>query len=653
MKSPTAAPDGAVFYREKDGVTANALLSKMREDGEMSDVDPRSLRGFGDQGLVGVAIHPPRAGFWAVVDSADGCQGIKSGGWSRVALAANHLATDAIWYRAYSDQVALAARFKSGGTFFEVFPGDRRVVLRWLEKEGMPIAEAAPPAAAGKEAVLATIEYDEKSYRTGPDAGVAAKLVAIASALRRGNAGELRALCEELAPEQLPLALAVIRGARDGHWRYCLEELATAMLAEPMVPRAAVKEMTLAEEVLRRVASVSADRFAACLERLDAIESEAEGRSTWANPNGVALLGGHFFRTDPARSFECYRRLLMRTDEPAWWTVNHALGTLLTSTRGALALMGDAAEVVRRCEARVSDLGESAQDAIHYNLACVYARAGELERALELLRLISDLRAQNPHPEQDTDLEPLWGRPELLALIEKAPEEGEADDDEEDEEGEDDDEEERVEYVPPPDRAIPRQAIKLRPGSGSALVSRMGGLPNAPTADGPWPHSRNRPMRFILQLVGRAAGGEVDLGDATLLQIFADMDGDYYDPGFHTVVIHRGATPATLTAPVGVDVEPVKLIDLAPGNDDRVLLDVDFPDEDDALYEAHQKARRHAWADKLWGIPVGANLDPDERDREGRPMRCLLQLVTYDDWFLWYVFASGDLSEARLQIVRG
>ncbi|HEY8144721.1 MAG TPA: hypothetical protein VIG06_18715, partial [Kofleriaceae bacterium] len=169
--------EGAVFYREGKSVTANALLAKMREDGQTSHADPRALHGFGDDGQVGVAIHPPRGGYWAVVDSADGSQGIKSGGWSRIALIANHLATEAIWYRAHSDEVALAARFVGGGSHIEIVPGTRSAVRGWLRAQGLPLGDAVRPAAAGAEATVAAIQYQPTVYRSGPDAEVAARLV--------------------------------------------------------------------------------------------------------------------------------------------------------------------------------------------------------------------------------------------------------------------------------------------------------------------------------------------------------------------------------------------------------------------------------------------------------------------------------------------
>jgi hypothetical protein len=82
---------------------------------------------------------------------------------------------------------------------------------------------------------------------------------------------------------------------------------------------------------------------------------------------------------------------------------------------------------------------------------------------------------------------------------------------------------------------------------------------------------------------------------------------------------------------------------LEPGLDDRRLLDDDFESEE---------ARHHAWCDNIGGIPIGANLDRDLRDSADRPMRLLLELVTYDDWFLWALFADESCTELQLEIVR-
>jgi hypothetical protein len=185
-----------------------------------------------------------------------------------------------------------------------------------------------------------------------------------------------------------------------------------------------------------------------------------------------------------------------------------------------------------------------------------------------------------------------------------------------------------------------------------ALVSRLGGRPNAPNADAPWPSTASRPMDFVFQLTGKAGGGDIDMGDIHLLQAFADMEGEYYEQ--NQVVLHRAPCPAVLEPPTGVDLGEVQRMRFEPGQDDRVLIDLEWPDDDDPLFEDHQAAWSHAWTDKAWGVPVGGNLDADDiRDSQDRPMRCLLQLVSHDDWFLWYVFVNEDFSEAVLEIIRG
>ena len=38
-------------------------------------------------------------------------------------------------------------------------------------------------------------------------------------------------------------------------------------------------------------------------------------------------------------------------------------------------------------------------------------------------------------------------------------------------------------------------------------------------------------MDLVVQLIGKAAGGAIDLGDVHVLQIFADLEGDFYEAG--------------------------------------------------------------------------------------------------------------------------
>jgi hypothetical protein len=649
-RDAAAAPRGGTFFREGERVDANKIVAMLREDGKMSKANPRKLSGFGEDGLVGVAVHPPRGGYWAVVDSADGSQGIGRPDGSRTSLIANHLLTDAIWYRVFAPELALVVHFFRGSNFMQVVAGDSKEIGAWLAQQGVPVGESPPPKDAGSDAVVVTIKYAEAKYRSGPDAGVALELVAIRDALVEGDHGALRKRCESLAPEVLPLGLGVLRAVRRGAWDRCQRALAHEILGEPMRPRTKPKEMTLDEEVLRCVADLAApadeSEFVRCLDRLDEIEADAERRSSLAFPASVALLASQLEQKELRRqAYLCYQRLLRRSDQVHWVYVVRALFTLLTSATGPIQLDSDTLDVVRRCEARVKDLGGDAPDTVYYSLACVYGRAGAADKALAALAKCGDIKKQNPHPEQDTDLELLWNRPEFRALVEGK---GSSKKVEEEDDAEATDE---STYVPPEGRAVPRWKIELedRKGADEALINRIGGRPNAPSPEHSWPESAQRPMQFVLQLVGVAGGGEIEMGDVTLLSVFADLEGDYYEPSCHTVVMHRGACSAALGPPPGTETRPVRAMRLHAGADDRLLLD----SKKCADKKVWDEASAHAWCNKVRGVPVGANLDRDERDSRGEPMECLLQLVSYDNWFLWYVFVNRDFSEARLQIVRG
>lgn len=67
-------------------------------------------------------------------------------------------------------------------------------------------------------------------------------------------------------------------------------------------------------------------------------------------------------------------------------------------------------------------------------------------------------------------------------------------------------------YTVPPERAVPKFKLSLSPTNESALNNRLGGLPNAPSTMQVWPEAHGNPMQFILQLVGVAGGGKLDLG---------------------------------------------------------------------------------------------------------------------------------------------
>jgi hypothetical protein len=622
-------PTGGVFFREGAGIDAKKLVAKVCDGGRITTDDARAATGTE---RVGFAVHQPRRGFWAVVDSADGALGIAKGDWSKVALAANHLRTDAIWYRTYAIDLGLAVYFPQGGTWMRAYAGVADDVIHRLDADGVPVHESQPPATA-TDALLACVAYEPGTYETGPDAALARKLLAIHEALVAGDAAALRERFADVTEER-SLALAIVRGADRGAWRACLQACANDLVAAPPRMRGELGKLTFDEEILRRAGELAETEAALLpvLDHLDAIEADAGTRSSHAHPAGVAMLAYQLGKRGAHDLvLACELRLLRRAD-PAWYTCNNVLGTLLK--RSPFSLDAPAREAIRLVEARLPDLGQSAIDSITYNLACVFSRAGDLERALVELRRCETPREQNAHPDRDTDLEPLWSHPEFQTLISPKASEPELV------------AELEPEYVVPPEHAVPRFELDFadRPDAEGLVIDRLGGKPNAPSSDFTWPVSSSRPMSLIIQLIGKAGGGAIDLGDIHTLQVFADMEGDYYEPSEHAVIAHRAPCVAVVEPPATVELAEVRAITLKPGFDDRRILDDDF--ESDA-------ARTHVWCDKVFGVPVGANLDPELRDDQGEPMRLILELVTTDDYFLWALFANQQWTQFRLEIVRG
>jgi hypothetical protein len=206
-------------------------------------------------------------------------------------------------------------------------------------------------------------------------------------------------------------------------------------------------------------------------------------------------------------------------------------------------------------------------------------------------------------------------------------------------------------YVPPPERAVPRLQIQLEPTTDTdAAIDRVGGRPLAPSSATAWPVAESgRPMQFMFQLIGKAGGGVIDLGDVTVLQAFADMQGEYYEDGENAVIVHRKPCTAVLDVPEGVQMLEPRAMRLVPGHDDRILIE-EWQDEREHEYDL---AHTHGFCSKVFGVPVGANLDLPIEGEDGRELRHIVQMNDIDDWFLWYVFANEDFSEARLEIVRG
>jgi len=141
-----------------------------------------------------------------------------------------------------------------------------------------------------------------------------------------------------------------------------------------------------------------------------------------------------------------------------------------------------------------------------------------------------------------------------------------------------------------------------------------------------------------------------DLGDIHVLQIFADTEGEFYEPDGHAVIAHRVACPVVVEPPATVPVAEVRAMAFDAGFDDRRLLAED-PDEIDGFDS--EAAHSHAWCDKVFGVPIGANIDPAIHDSAGARMRLVLELVSYDDWFLWALFGNSSWTELELAIERG
>jgi hypothetical protein len=156
-------------------------------------------------------------------------------------------------------------------------------------------------------------------------------------------------------------------------------------------------------------------------------------------------------------------------------------------------------------------------------------------------------------------------------------------------------------------------------------------------------------MQFMFQLIGKAGGGSIDLGDVTVLQVFADLRGEYYEDGENAVIVHRRPCPAVLATPEGIEATEPLAIRLVSGFDDSILIE-EWQDERE---EEHGLAHAHGFCSKVFGVPVAANLDLPVEGEDGQELRHIVQMIDIDDWFLWFVFANEDFTEARLEIVRG
>lgn len=207
-------------------------------------------------------------------------------------------------------------------------------------------------------------------------------------------------------------------------------------------------------------------------------------------------------------------------------------------------------------------------------------------------------------------------------------------------------------FVVPPERAVPRLQIVLEPATDpDAAIDRVGGRPLAPSAASAWPVSAygRRPMQFMFQLLGKAGGGRLELGDVAVLQVFADTQSEYYSEGEHAVVLHREPCTITMPTPEGVEMLEPQAMRFIPGHDDNILLEP----WDEAREAECTAAHKHGFCSKVFGVPVAGRLDLPVEGADGSELRLIAQMNDIDDWFIWHVFANEDLSETKMEIVRG
>lgn len=198
-----------------------------------------------------------------------------------------------------------------------------------------------------------------------------------------------------------------------------LYELARSELARPAHLRAAPTVLTFAEKILYRVAELAAAEseplFLECIDRLDEIEADAERRDELGHASELRLLAQRLLDLGlRSQSHVCYVRLLARrSDVVRWHSANSALKALLADP--ALTLEGYAREIVQRCAEPFDEASDA--DVVLYDLACVHARAGEIDEALASLARCKRIREQNPSPEDDEDLAALRGDPRFHELL--------------------------------------------------------------------------------------------------------------------------------------------------------------------------------------------------------------------------------------------
>ncbi len=197
-----------------------------------------------------------------------------------------------------------------------------------------------------------------------------------------------------------------------------------------------------------------------------------------------------------------------------------------------------------------------------------------------------------------------------------------------------------------------KMVLAKLPKTDSKVRDRLGGEPNQWGEDEPWPLCGHceEPLHFIVQLRGEGCGGKAKLGKATCLQLFAchnEGDCEFYELGSkgNYAALRSKPLKAQLAKRPGgnkssVANDPLRFaygITFKAGADDPEAIE-DYDNE-----ARQQKAHKNGFIDKLYGVPVAGN-EPEE-DLEctkcKEPMSFLGQLLSADDWFIYYLHACN------------
>ena len=208
-----------------------------------------------------------------------------------------------------------------------------------------------------------------------------------------------------------------------------------------------------------------------------------------------------------------------------------------------------------------------------------------------------------------------------------------------------------------------KMVLTKLPKTDAKVRDRLGGSPNQWSEEEPWPVCGycNEPLHFVLQLRGEGSGGRAKIGKASCLQLFVchgEGDCEFYELGSkgNHVALRKKPLKAVLAKRPGGDKssvanDPLRVahgVTFKEGADDPEALE-DYDDE-----ARQTKAHRNGFTDKLYGVPVAANQPDDDLECskcEG-PMAFLGQILSADDWFIYYLHACKKGHEVAFHAQR-